>query len=99
VPAFLGTYLLAGLLVGAGAALVAGGGQVWEQARWQAGAEQRLADMEQLATLLRAECDLAELRRQAAAAGVDPDVVEAGYTAMRAGDVTVDDLLREISRH
>ena len=45
---------------------------------------------------LHEEIELAELRRQAQAHGVDPDIVEQAYRAVRDGSMTWEDLRRTL---
>jgi hypothetical protein len=47
---------------------------------------------------LTAEKDLAELRKEAIQAGVDPDAVVAGYEALRDGQISPEDVLARIRR-
>lgn len=44
---------------------------------------------------LTAERDLAELRKEAIEAGIDPDVVIAGYEALRDGQVSPEDAINK----
>lgn len=86
-------YFLAGGLVGGG---VAGGKYAYDVARREAARDLQRRDRRALIEALRAESDLSDLRRRAAAVGADPDAVEQGYLALRDGRLTLDDLLNTL---
>ena len=62
----------------------------------EAAASAQAHDAEMLGRLLRSQIDLATLRKQARAVGVDPDLVERGYLDMRDGLVTFDQVLARL---
>ncbi len=53
-------------------------------------------DAESVRRLLRIQIDLATLREQAHAVGVDPDLVEQGYRDMRDRLVTIDQIVARL---
>lgn len=90
MPIVIALYFLAGsLLVGGPAA----GKYVYDVARREAARDLLRRDRQALVDALHGEVDLANLRHQAAAAGLDPDVVVQGYTAVRDGRMDLDQLL------
>ena len=80
----------------AGAAAVGGAGAagvLYDRGRQHAATSSREQDSRNLARLLQAETSLAQLRREAAEMGVDPDQVEAGYFALREGSISLGEAL------
>jgi hypothetical protein len=65
-----------------------------------AGSSQAIAawDAEAAKEALRDAIDLADLRSQAQAAGLDPDEVVAGYKALRDSQVSPDGVLKMLKR-
>lgn len=77
-------YALAAAFAGGG---IGGSWYFWQRGQQEAAARLAQRDAEILAQALAREIDLAELRRRAQAEGVDPDEVERGYQALKAGQV------------
>ena len=79
----------AGALAGGGMGAAAGGVYLLRRTTQRAAVEESKGDVQALAELLRAEIDLADLKRQARELGVDVAAVEAGYKAHRDGNMDV----------
>ncbi|BEL06067.1 hypothetical protein Q0Z83_042580 [Actinoplanes sichuanensis] len=82
--------------LGAGALLIGGpatGLLLLGRGRQEAAAHALAREQTLIARLLRTETDLAQVREQARAAGVDPDLVEQGYRDLRDNHVTLDQIL------
>lgn len=85
------------LYFAAAGAVAAGGagaaGILYDRGRQHAATASREQDLRNLTRLIQGEVDLADLRRRAAAVGVDPDQVEAGYLALRDGIIPLNEAL------
>lgn len=71
----------------------AGASLLFQRGRQLAASRLRAQDIAELQRLLRAEIDLAKLRAEATEQGVDPQLVEEGYTRLRDGSVTLDEVI------
>ena len=88
MPAIL-LYALAGTLFG-------GGAWALDEANHRRAVEALKRRQQTEADLLRAGIDLEELRAEARIAGLDPDLVMAGYDELRRGDITLDQMRRQL---
>ena len=87
------------LYVAAAAAAVGGpwvGKTLFDRAQQERASATLRRDREHVKEALHDEIELAELRKQAEANGVDPDLVEQGYQALRDGSITWADLRKII---
>ncbi len=80
-----------------GAGGIGGSWYFWQLGQQEAAARLAQRDAEFLTQALQREIDLAELRRRARAEGVDPDEVERGYLALKAGQVQPAEVLAALS--
>lgn len=88
----------AGSVAGAGVGAAAGGLHMWRQANRRGATEEYQADIDALTRLLRSEMDLARLKREAQALGVDPAAVDAGYKAYRDGQADLAEVVKRLVR-
>jgi hypothetical protein len=92
-------YAAAGALLGGGIGGGIGGGRYfWQRGQQEAAKRLQHEDAEAAKEALRDAIDLADLRRQAQAVGLDPDEVVAGYTGLRDSQVSPDDVLEMLNR-
>jgi hypothetical protein len=87
-------YFLAAGAVGVGgpaAALL-----LFRRGQQEAAANTQAQDAEAVTRLLHTHIDLATLREQARAAGVDPDLVEQGYRDVRDGLISADQIVARL---
>ncbi|MGC4788185.1 hypothetical protein ACLQ22_10140 [Micromonospora sp. DT178] len=85
-------YLAAGAVGGVGVVGgFAGARFLYQRGQQEAAVQLQARDTAAVAQALRDEIDLAALREEARAAGVDPDQVEQGYYNLRDGLVTIDE--------
>lgn len=87
-------YFLAAGAAGAGGPAAAA--LLFRRGQQEAAVHTQARDAESVARLLRTHIDLATLREQAHAVGVDPDPVEQGYRDMRDGLVTIDQVVARL---
>ncbi|MCW2935863.1 MAG: hypothetical protein JWM19_6825 [Actinomycetia bacterium] len=88
-------YAAAGALAAGG---VGGGWYFWQRGQQEATKQLQRRDAEGAKQALREAIDLADLRRQAQEAGLDPDVVIAGYKTLRDSQVSPEDVLERLRR-
>jgi hypothetical protein len=81
-------YIVAAATASAGGP--AAGALLFRRGQQEAAAHLQARDTESIVRVLRAEIDLASLREQARAAGVDPDAIEQSYRDLRDGTLTTD---------
>lgn len=92
-------YAAAGALIGGGISGGIGGGwYLWQRGQQEAAKRLQREDAEAAKEALRDAIDLADLRSQAQAAGLDPDEVVAGYKRLRDSQVSPDDVLKMLNR-
>jgi hypothetical protein len=89
MPIFILYFLAAGAAGLGGPAIGAAFLKRGQQAR---AAYIRQQDIDEISRLLRSEMGLAELRREAEQAGVDPELVEHGYFELRDGHITIEQI-------
>lgn len=87
-------YFLAAGAAGAGGPAAAA--LLFRRGQQEAAAHTQARDAKSVARLLRIHIDLATLREQAQAVGVDPDLVEQGYRDMRDGLVTINQVVARL---
>lgn len=87
-------FAVAGALAGGG---IGGSWYFWRRGQQEAAAQLTQRDAEILAEALEREISLEQLRRRAQAEGVDPDEVERGYLALKAGQVQPDEVLAALA--
>lgn len=71
---------------------------VWQRGQQEAAKRLHHEDAEAAKEALRDAIDLDDLRRQAQAAGLDPDEVVAGYKGLRDSQVSLNDVLKMLNR-
>ncbi len=88
MPAVL-LFALAGTLLG---------GAAWalDEANHQRAVEALKRKQQTEADLLASAVNLETVRAEARAAGIDPDLVMAGYDELRKGDITLDQMRRQL---
>jgi hypothetical protein len=91
-------YSAAGVLIGGGITATGGGWYLWQRGQQEAAKRLQREDAEAAKEALADAIDLADLRRQAQAAGLDPDEVVAGYKGLRDSHVSLDDVLKMLNR-
>jgi hypothetical protein len=92
-------YAAAGALIGGGVGGGIGGWwYLWQRGQQEAAKRLQREDAEAAKEALRDAIDLADLRSQAQAAGLDPDEVVAGYKALRDSQVSPDGVLKMLKR-
>lgn len=74
------------------------GGSVWalDEANHRRAVEALKRRQETEAELLASAVNLERLREEARAAGIDPELVMAGYEELRRGDLTLNDMRRQL---
>ena len=88
-------FAAAGALFGGGAG---GGWYLWRRGQQEAAKRMQHQDAEAAKQALRDAIDLAELRSEAQAAGLDPDEVVAGYEKLRDSQLSPEDVLKRLCR-
>ena len=88
-------YAAAGAFIAGG---IGGGSYIWQRGQQEAAKRLQHEDADAAKEALRDAIDLADLRRQAQAAGLDPDDVVAGYQGLRDSQVSPDDVLEMLNR-
>ena len=88
MPAVL-LFALAGTLLG-------GAGWALDEANHRRAVEALKRKQETEAELLATAVNLEQLRAEARAAGIDPELVMAGYEELRRGDLTLNDMRRQL---
>lgn len=90
------------LFLAAAGALVAGGAgggwYMWKRGQQEAAKRLQHEDAEAAKQALRDAIDLADLRSEAKAAGLDPDEVVAGYEKLRDSQLSAEDVLKKLGR-
>ena len=88
-------YAAAGALIWGG---IGGGRYFLQRGHHETAKRLQHEDADAAKEALRDAIDLADLRRQAQAAGLDPDEVVAGYQGLRDSPVSPEDLLEMLNR-
>lgn len=88
-------FAAAGALVAGGAG---GGWYMWKRGQQEAAKRLQHEDAEAAKQALRDAVDLADLRSEAKAAGLDPDEVVAGYEKLRDSQLSAEDVLKKLGR-
>ncbi|MFI7871914.1 hypothetical protein [Streptomyces salinarius] len=88
-------FAAAGALVAGGAG---GGWYMWKRGQQEAAKRLQHEDAEAAKQALRDAIDLADLRSEAKAAGLDPDEVVAGYEKLRDSQLSAEDVLKKLGR-
>jgi|SRR6185312_13888259 hypothetical protein len=88
-------YAAAGALILGG---IGGGRYFWQRGQQEAAKRLQHEDADAAKEALRDAIDIADLRRQAQAVGLDPDEVVAGYQGLRDSQVSPDDVLEMLNR-
>lgn len=88
-------FAAAGALFGGG---TGGGWYLWKRGQQEAAKRMQHQDAEAAKQALRDALDLADLRRQAQEAGLDPDEVVAGYERLRDSQLSPEEVLERLSR-
>jgi hypothetical protein len=88
-------FAAAGALFGGGAG---GGWYLWKRGQQEAAKRMQHQDAEAAKQALRDALDLADLRRQAQEAGLDPEEVLAGYERLRDSQLSPEEVLERLSR-
>jgi len=95
MPIFILYFLAAGAAGIGGPAIGAAFLKRGQQSR---AAYLRQEEIDEISRLLVSEVNLAQLRREAAEAGVDPALVERGYYELRDGNVTVEEIAAKLAQ-
>ncbi|MEU7660853.1 hypothetical protein [Streptomyces lincolnensis] len=88
-------FAAAGALVAGG---TGGGWYMWKRGQQEAAKRLQHEDAEAAKQALRDAIDLADLRSEAKAAGLDPDEVVAGYEKLRDSQLSTEDVLKRLGR-
>ncbi|MFG2441206.1 hypothetical protein [Streptomyces sp. NPDC048508] len=88
-------FAAAGALVAGG---TGGGWYMWKRGQQEAAKRLQHEDAEAAKQALRDAIDLADLRSEAKAAGLDPDEVVAGYEKLRDSQLSTEDVLKGLGR-
>ncbi|MBK3569853.1 MULTISPECIES: hypothetical protein [unclassified Streptomyces] len=88
-------FAAAGALVAGG---TGGGWYMWKRGQQEAAKRLQHEDAEAAKQALRDAIDLADLRSEAKAAGLDPDEVVAGYEKLRDSQLSTEDVLKKLGR-
>ncbi|MFF5650384.1 hypothetical protein [Streptomyces collinus] len=88
-------FAAAGALVAGG---TGGGWYMWKRGQQEAAKRLQHEDAEAAKQALRDAIDLADLRSEAKAAGLDPDEVVAGYEKLRDSQLSAEDVLKKLGR-
>lgn len=71
---------------------------MWKRGQQEAAKRLQHEDAEAAKQALRDAIDLADLRSEAKAAGLDPDEVVAGYEKLRDSQLSTEDVLKRLGR-
>jgi hypothetical protein len=71
---------------------------MWKRGQQEAAKRLQHEDAEAAKQALRDAIDLADLRSEAKAAGLDPDEVVAGYEKLRDSQLSAEDVLKKLGR-
>lgn len=88
-------FAAAGALVVGG---TGGGWYMWKHGQQETAKRLQHVDAEAAKQALRDAIDLADLRSEAKAAGLDPDEVVAGYKKLRDSQLSTEDVLKMLGR-
>ncbi|WP_109033425.1 hypothetical protein [Streptomyces rubrogriseus] len=88
-------FAAAGALVAGG---TGGGWYMWKRGQQEAAKRLQHEDAKAAKQALRDAIDLADLRSEAKAAGLDPDEVVAGYERLRDSQLSTEDVLKNLGR-
>ncbi|MGW5472816.1 hypothetical protein [Streptomyces chartreusis] len=88
-------FAAAGALVAGG---TGGGWYMWKRGQQEAAKRLQHEDAEAAKQALRDAIDVADLRSEAKAAGLDPDEVVAGYEKLRDSQLSTEDVLKKLGR-
>jgi hypothetical protein len=94
MPIFILYFLFAGAATVGGPAI---GLTLYKRGQQAAASYLTQRDADEISRLLRSELGLAQLRRDARAAGVDVDLVERGYYELRDGHITVEQITARLA--
>jgi hypothetical protein len=88
-------FAAAGALMAGG---TGGGWYMWKRGQQEAAKRLQHEDAEAAKQALRDAIDVADLRSEAKAAGLDPDEVVAGYEKLRDSQLSTEDVLKKLGR-
>ncbi|WP_244929264.1 hypothetical protein [Nocardioides sp. W7] len=91
-------FAAAGALIGGAIGATGGGWYMWQRGQQEAAKRLRHEDAIAAKEALEDEIEVAELRKKAKAAGLDPDQVIAGYEQLRDKQVTPGHVLEALQQ-
>lgn len=91
-------FAAASALFGGGIASAGGGWYLWRRGQQEAAKRLQHQDAEAVKQALREGIEVADLRREAEEAGLDPDEVIEGYQKLRDSQVSPEDVLQSLRR-